>query len=243
MHALSGLRDPMALSLGFDRLELSGLNPTVADLLGVRYAVVSPQAGDPPPGWRLVKRGRVSAEITLLGRVPIGREYRIYENPAALPRCFVVGETRILRDKDIAARLLGTIDPRREVLIGQDLLGEVPRAEFQPAKIVEYTPNRVVVEVTLKHAGYLVLSDTWYSGWVAEDNGRRTVMLPANVAGRAVPLEPGPHRVVFRYGWPRYLGGLLISSLALALVLLQIRRRRSRTAGSNQPQSDCRDES
>ena len=228
MHALNGFRDPMALSLGFDHLDLSGLNPTMADLLGVRYAVVSPQAGSLPPGWRLVKRGRVAAEVILRGRRPAEREYRIYENPAALPRCFAVAGTRILRDIDVAARVLTSVDPRSEVLVNQDLLGEGRRTGFRPAKIVQYKPNEVVVEVALRSPGYLVLSDTWYPGWVAEDNGRLAPLVPGNVTGRAVPLGPGQHRVVFRYGWSRYFAGLLISCLALAFVVLHIRRSRSR---------------
>ncbi len=228
MHALNGFRDPMSLSLGFDHLELSGLNPTIANLLGVRYAVVSPQAGSLPRSWRLVKRGHVPEEVTLRGRPTAEREYCIYENPTALPRCFVVGGTRILRDTDLAARTLTAVDSRNEVLVGQDLLGKGRRTDFRPAKILQYTPNEVVVDVALRRPGYLVLSDTWYPGWVAEDNGRPAPLVAANVTGRAVPLGPGQHRVVFRYGWSRYLGGLLISSLALALVVLQIRRSRLR---------------
>jgi len=146
--ALNGLREPAPLILGFDRLDLQGLNHSVADLLGVRYAVVSPQTGEPPPGWKRVKRGRLAAEWTLRGRAAAELPYEIYENPTALPRCFAVGGVRVLGPTDLASQVLATIDPRREVLLGQDVLGDVPRTEFRPARLVRFTPGEVVVEVT-----------------------------------------------------------------------------------------------
>ncbi|MCU0977915.1 MAG: YfhO family protein [Pirellulaceae bacterium] len=90
----------------------------------------------------------------------------------------------------------------------------------------------MTVEVTLQRPGYLVLTDTWYPGWTAEDNGQPAALVSANLVCRAVPLGPGHHVVVFRYGWSGYLGGMILSALALVFAIrVMIRQKRiSKTA-------------
>jgi len=76
----------------------------------------------------------------------------------------------------------------------------------------------------------LVLSDAFYPGWTAEVDGMLTEILPANVAGRAVPLGPGHHRVGFRYHTPGLAVGARVSGagwLAVAVLGLCSRRKRS----------------
>ncbi len=232
MRALNGLRQPDSLILGFEALDLRGLHQPLLDLLGVRYAVVRPTTAVDRESWRLVQRGRVAVPLALRGRTPGQFEYWILENRTALPRAFVVGDVRILRTGEDASHALTELDPRRTVLVAKDLLGAGPRSDFQPASILEYRANRVTVEVTLQRPGYLVLTDTWYPGWTAEDNGQAAALLPANLVCRAVPLGPGHHVVVFRYGWSGYLGGMILSALALVFAIrVMIRQKRiSKTA-------------
>lgn len=232
MRALNGLRQPDSLILGFEALDLRNLYQPVLDLLGVRYAVVRPSNQVDQKCWRVVRRGRVSGPLALRGRTLGQLDYWILENRTALPRAFVVGEARILRAGEDASHALTELDPRREVLLAKDLLGAGPRSDFQQARILEYSANRVTVEVTLQQPGYLVLTDTWYPGWTAEDNGGPAALVPANLVCRAVPLRPGRHVVVFRYGWSVYLGGMMLSALALVFAIRAMLRqeRPSKTA-------------
>jgi hypothetical protein len=234
MQALNGLRQADSLILGFEALDLRGLHQPLLDLLGVRYAVVRPTTAVDRDSWRLVQRGRVSAPLALRGRTPGQFEYRILENRTALPRAFVVGSVRILQAGEDVSRALADLDPRRTVLVTKDLLGAGPRSDFQPARILEYSANRVAVEVTLENPGYLVLADTWYPGWTAEDNGQPAALVPANLVCRAVPLGPGRHVVVFRYGWSGYLGGIVLSALALVFVIRSMVRHRPCEAAVSQ---------
>jgi hypothetical protein len=219
MRALKGLRQPDALILGFEPLDLRDLHQPVLDLLGVRYAVVRPTTRVDRECWSVVRGGRVSGPLALRGRPPGQLDYWILENRTALPRAFVVGEARILRTGEDASLALTELDPRCEVLVTKDLLGEGPRSGFQRARIIDYGANRVTVEVTLQRPGYLVLTDTWYPGWTAEDNGQPATLVPANLVCRAVPLGPGRHVVVFRYGWSVYLRGMMLSALALVFAI------------------------
>jgi hypothetical protein len=144
--------------------------------------------------------------------------YRIYENETAMPRAFVVGQARTKHEADDYVAALKAINPRREVLVPHDILPAGPRAEFQPATIVHYTPRRVIVETELQHPGYLVLTDLWYPGWQAKDNGHRVPLLNANAAFRAVPLSAGRHRVVFNYNVPALGVGGLMTLITMFLI-------------------------
>lgn len=84
----------------------------------------------------------------------------IYENPAAMPRAFVVGHATVVAASDEGAvESLRTIDPRNEILLEADVLPDGPRAAFRPADIVENAANRVCIEVETSRPGYLFLSD------------------------------------------------------------------------------------
>lgn len=227
MRALNGRREPNALILGFEPLDLSDLHLPVLDLLRVRFAVVRPAARVDWERWNLVGRGRVPDHLALRGQTPVQLDYWILENRTALPGAFVVGNARVLTTGEDPVLSLTELDPRRQVLLSRDLLPAGPRSAFQPARIREYRANRVTVEVTLQQPGYLVLADTWYPGWNADDNGRPVDVVRANLVCRAVPLGPGRHVVVFRYGWSAYLGGVLLSALALVVAIRGMARAKS----------------
>jgi hypothetical protein len=227
MRALNSLQDPSSLILGFDAFDLRTLRRSVLDMLGIRYAVVRPTMHVDWECWNLVQIGRVPDHLAHRGRTPGRLEYWILENRTACPRAFVVGDARIVRRHEDATRILSEIDPRRHVLLAADLLPPGPRSEYRPARILEYRANQVTVDVNLTHPGYLFLSDTQYPGWTAEDNGQPVPLVAANIAGRAVPLGPGRHLVMFRFGWSSYLGGLVLSAFGLIVVLIEARRGRS----------------
>jgi hypothetical protein len=88
----------------------------------------------------------------------------------------------------------------------------IPVSEFgndtpllvQPAQIVRYSPNSIVVNVTTLNPRYLVLSEIYYPGWTARDNSNTLEILRYHDVFRAVYLDPGTHQVSFTY-FPRIL--------------------------------------
>lgn len=122
----------------------------------------------------------------------------VYRNERVLPRAYTLPNVATLAQGDIAP----------------DALSDAKRAEIEL-----YTPNRIIVKAVLESAGLLVLSEVWYPGWHALDNGREIAI--QRVAGtlRGVNLDGGSHTVEFRYSpWTAW-GGLGISG-ATALILL-----------------------
>lgn len=204
--------------LGFVSCDPERIHKPLADMLGVRYAVVESDEMRDIAGWRLVSQGRVDREFLLRGARPRSRPYSIYENETVFPRAFVVGHAQTLGGDEFFIQTLPKIDFRHYVLLERDVLPPGQRTGFQAARIVRYTPNRVDVEVELSDPGYLVLSDVFHSGWSATDNGGPAAILPANAAFRAVPLSAGRHRVSFQYTPPFFFVGAVISLLTAGMI-------------------------
>jgi hypothetical protein len=149
----------------------------------------------------------------------------VFVNRQALPRCFLVHNVRIIKDRiEIFERLRDNkIDLSQEVILEEELpetfiLEEPPEMEAVP-EIKEYRPEEVVIEATLKTGGFLLLHDSFYPGWKAYDNGGEIRIYLANYLFRGVYLTPGKHTVRFSYEPASFQWGIRMSILGWAVVL------------------------
>jgi hypothetical protein len=175
----------------------------------------------------------------LLRRVFTGDVMAIFENPHSIPRVRFVPAYRVepTPDRALKALLDPELDPLQTVVLESVPLPGL-RVEPRPAAgadvrvaIETYEPNRVVIEAVTPSAGFIVLTDQFYPGWQAEVNGRERPVLPADYLFRAVPVEAGKCRVVFRFV-PRsfWMGAAaaVFSGLACAFLVWMGRRRERR---------------
>jgi len=163
-------------------------------------------------------------------------DVKIYENLDVLPRGFVVHQAEVLPEDDQAiARMRDpAFDPARTVILAD---GE-PLASAGDAtlEVVSYAPEEVVIDVATNAPGYLVLTDTFYPGWRVRVDGAPADISRADVAFRAVRLEPGAQRVEFRYQPASVRWGGLVSGTALLLWVATLvwalwRRRKNLVSG------------
>ena len=145
---------------------------------------------------------------------------RVYENSLALPRAFVVYQaepTAGTATMDEEMSRLGEIDPERTALVsdGRPLNGSQGPTM---AEVTDLSPNRVKVRASLEAPGLLVLSEIWYPGWQAWDNGQAAPIVRTDAILRGVYLEPGAHTVEFVYRpWTVQAGLIVSGATALAL--------------------------
>ncbi len=184
--------------------------------LGVRYFLA-------PLGLDLNSRARTEGE-----RFPViyRNEVVVYENPAALPRAFVVGEWEHAADPGEART--------RALSEGFDLRGravvEAPRGRpgggRGHAGIVEYRPNSLTLDVAASGPALVVLTDTFYPGWRARVDGAPADIHRVNGVVRGVFVDGGRHRITMRF-FPRSQGaGLLAGGGGLAACAAMAYRRR-----------------
>ncbi len=216
---LTGYDRFMALAGGYGDGPFSVTIPPFPD-------AVSPEVAhrDAQPNLRLLGllNGRYLAAAFPLDQAGLalqqqGKDTWLYENELALPRAYVVHQTEAVTN-DQAWEQIGSLDVAGLALVeGEHRLNGA--AEPSPARIVEQTPNHLVVETELDAPGLLVLSEMWYPGWEARDNGQQMPILRTNAILRGVFLDAGRHTIEFDYDpWTVKVGWLLAGATTLALV-------------------------
>jgi hypothetical protein len=189
------------------------------DLLGVRAVIVDGRPQQRPRAFEsivarydsydscVVESGHGPAQVTLL------------ENRHAMPRASVVFDAVEVDDMAEAAEVLGRteLDPSRTVVLESraplSSASAVSDTEAR-ATIAEYAENRVVVDVTTRAPGLLLLTDAYDPEWTATVNGRPTEIYPADVLFRGVAVPEGRSRVVFEYEPASFRLGALVSAVS-----------------------------
>lgn len=185
------------------------LTSPVTDLLGVRHVMLPPGAAP------------VGAHQVL---VHDGPDARVYADPRALPRAFVVFDARCAADAaGLALVRERAVDLSREVVLA-GCAAPPPTGPAGPAsvRIIESAPARVRLATETAAAGWLVLTDTWFPGWRARVDGADTTLWRADHAFRAVQVPAGRHQVEMSFepvslrlgAALTVLAGLLVAALA-----------------------------
>lgn len=89
-------------------------------------------------------------------------------------------------------------------------------------KIIDYKPNKVVIEYYSDKDDYLVLTDTYYPGWHARVNGRNEEIEVYNNIFRKVKISKGKGTVEFEYYPESFRSGLQISSFSFLAWLIVV---------------------
>jgi len=205
------------------------LDAPLLDLLNVRYVVSAQPLSEPD-----------------LQPVHHGDAY-VYRRDGASPHyAWVVPRAERLADDAAAARLDDpAFDPAQTVLLAA---GEAEHASARQAgsnavTVLEQRHTSLALDVTTEAGGWLVLSEVYYPGWKAFVDGRETPVLRANLALRAIELQPGRHEVRFAYRPASFGYGMALSGLGLVAATVgsaSAIRRRSRSSisiGRSVPQN------
>ncbi len=246
-EVMSLLHRPMDYDTGLPQ----GVNPKISRLLNVRYLI------DPfgAARGRVTPLGEYEGDILYRDSLilPLGPPYRIrlYEDPEALPRAWLVPDARVVPDP--RHRMDGNLTATQEALLSRwwDPEGEVLITESKPGPALEpagasggqagflaHEPTRVAIETTSDGPAWLFLGDSWYPGWQATIDGEAAPVRRANIFGRAVRVPGGKHEVVFTYECAPFDRGLLLAGLGLALLaalFFSARRRPTRPEHASSP--------
>jgi len=181
-----------------------------------------------PPYMRLLGLHNVK---TILSPLPIAGEpllfrgmagdVRLYDNPEALPRAFIVGAWRLAQSDTESLALIASpgFRPGREAILREDP-GIVPRdSACGTAAILSSGANSVTVRSDARESALLVMSDTWYPGWEAAIDGIPAKILLANHTMRAVVVPGGAHTVTFEYRPGSVRAGFCLSLAGIAGLL------------------------
>lgn len=166
--------------------------------------------------------------------------------PAAYPRFLVVPNYEVVAERDTTLRRLrqASFNGRETVLLEQNPQGSWTPPAGQIARNVirveAESTNYTDLDVDAPAGGILLCTDAYSQGWHAtpltgsvQDDYE---LIPANWALRAIPLQPGHHRIRMEYRPHSFDLGMGISITAVMAAfctiatLLAIRLQRGRTA-------------
>jgi hypothetical protein len=185
---------------------------------------------------------------------------KFYKNRSPLPRAWLVRDFKVLDSKTILLRMTSKdFRPDREVLLeekpkwGGEAIGGLRGPPLrktndggeplsaclqdrqglpQKVEIIYEKNNRLQLLVKSKEDNLLVLSDTYYPGWKAFVDGTPQKIYQADYAFRAVPLNPGTHRLEFVYDPMSFKLGAGVTLLGIlgciGMGWITRRRRRSK---------------
>lgn len=186
------------------------------DLLNAKYVITIATPGEE---MTQLERAEPGLELVYDGEV------KIYENKDVLPRAFAVPGYRVLQDRSETFAVLRSeqFDPSALVILEKEPApfspGRADLAKESHVDILEYTPNRVTVEAELPADGFVVLTDLYYEGWRAFEDGKEQEVYRADYVFRAVQLEAGEHRIEFVFDPLSFKIGATVSLGTLSLVV------------------------
>jgi hypothetical protein len=139
-----------------------------------------------------------------------------------LPRAHLVHEVAWATSEEESLRLVtsAAFDPAQTVVVESP---DLPRVEptdpgaSESVRIVRDEPERVTLQARVASAAVLVLTDTFFPGWIARIDGVETAILPANHAFRAIALAPGTHVIEFTYAPRSSRTGFLLATVGAVL--------------------------
>ena len=201
-------------TMGMHYRDLTSSVSHALDLLNVRYVMKPATAPEP-------------------GAVYQDAAWKIYENPQAYPRAWLVHEAAV---EPVRRTLLNRLDapgmdPHHEALLSEPMdtkLEPVSSAAQENIQFQSYEANKMELAVRAESRGLLVLSEIYYPGWQATVNGQSTRIWEADGVLRGIVVGSGDNKVTLRYLPGSVLAGALLSVctfLGIPLAWLLISRR------------------
>ena len=135
-----------------------------------------------------------------------------------LPRIRLVGEARPTENvvADLAA-----IDVRRTVLV-TEAVGKLAPDGNARVQTVRDEPGLIEARTTSATRQLLVLSEAYHVGWKATEDGRAIPIYRAYGDLQACAVDPGEHRLVFRFDPRSFVWGRRLSEAGLVLVAVSL---------------------
>jgi hypothetical protein len=161
-------------------------------------------------------------EYKTIESVGRGDNFSVSVYPQIVPRVSIVRKTIEAATVEDAIQILESEAYQVGITALVELSLTLDRSEQQAdARIVSETNQTMTVLVQNPGpAALLVVTDTYYPGWVATVNGTPTRIIPVNIASRGVVIPPGNSEVLMKFASQSVRYGIMISLSAHAIIAI-----------------------
>ena len=167
------------------------------------------------------------AGVRYLMYKPKDGEGEILPNPEYLPRAFIVPDYIVVPEEDAVVDTLRSVAfvPGENVILEKEPSLEFTGGPMEESEVVsyEYKGNEIELHCRMERNGFVVMTDNYFPYWHAyNETGKELEIYKADLTFRAVELEKGDHKIVFRYVSKPYITGkyLTISGLLFLILLI-----------------------
>ena len=155
--------------------------------------------------------------------------YRLYSNPAAFPKTYLVNNHVFAKDtEDIWLTLNKNSFAARQTAIIEGPRHSLPAAYSSPnqqvgsAQLVKYTDRQIDVNVSTSDDSWLIVTDTTSPQWQTFIDGQDAPQYTAYGFYKAARVPAGQHTVSFQYHSPAVKRAKIVTSLALLTAVIMI---------------------
>jgi hypothetical protein len=145
------------------------------------------------------------------------------------------GDLLFVSSQETASQQAMTVPWRRQQPLSAD------DSRFLPYHVERFDANNLIVKVsnTEPTGLWMFYSDVWHPSWRATVNGRPVSVHRANVAYKAVPIEPGENVVHFHFGSDLLSALAALGAINAALWLIGVSAMMARVLRSPDPRIGC----
>lgn len=193
------------------------------NLLGIKY-IIHKISDDHAP-WTFPFWNNENSYSTLYN----DQVYQVLENKKAYSRTFLVSKYAV---EDNPQRILNKMfsanfDLDKEVVLENDPQIKL-NSTSSSANILFYSPNKINIQTKSDGKALLFLSDTYYEGWSAYVDGKKTPIYRADFTFRAVVVPEGIHAVEFIYNPQSFIYGVIgfFSGLGMLILLAVLKTKK-----------------
>jgi len=146
--------------------------------------------------------------------------YQIFRNNSAFPHVFLVNKYKVVKNsQDILDNMFSkNTDLKKTVFVEED--PKTTDLGIGEAKIISYTPDKVIIHTISSKKSLLFLSDTYYPGWTAYVDGKLTKIYRADFAFRTIVVPSGYHTIIFSYFPNSFMLGLILFVIGVMSIIL-----------------------
>ncbi|MCX8009048.1 MAG: YfhO family protein, partial [Patescibacteria group bacterium] len=215
--ASNGTIQPLERSVA--RIDKHGLyTNTWINLLGVEYVLYRKSDGRNVwtfPHWEYPQYVSVYQD----------EKYEILRNMNSLPRAFLADLYYVVLDKHDIIKKLVDINVASTIILEEQPTVKLSQENAQTVNIIQYTPNKIHIDVQTNSPKLLFLSDVFDSGWRAKVNGKEAKIFRTNYAFRSIVVPEGKSTVHLYYQPRLFIFGCLLSGITLLFIVAESVRR------------------
>ncbi len=221
-------------AFGVEGIRALAGNREIINLAGITHLtqIVPDNADDP-----MIEAGYEPVEEKTVG----SKRLRLYKNPQAYPKAFMVRNAMFEPAADDTRRALlsGEFRPDQLLLFnGETPPAQIPEHSFAPllakSNIVRYEPTRIDIATSSREDAWLVVTDSTTPQWLTFIDDKPALSLSAFSVFKAALVPAGDHMVSFRYFSPAVesakvltIAGLLVCALLCTASLIGARQTKS----------------